>query len=139
VFPGRFADVDNIFAPDSRLVVGERDGLATVFQRQQRHVFRRNMLGTHLIRTRFRNVPVLTEEAAHVAARRAHAEDARARQKTIQGLLFDGIHLQRSRRAASQAIDLPILIDSNEAESRLTGMDVAMAWTKIAVNSSVGL
>ncbi len=26
IFPGLFADVDNVFAPDGRLVVGERDG-----------------------------------------------------------------------------------------------------------------
>src|SRR6266852_393181 len=92
------------------------------------------MLGTHLIRPRFRNVPVLAEEAAHVAARCAHAEDARARQKMIQRLLFDGINLQRGRRAVSEAIEFSVLIDADEAESRLTRPNVAMAGTKVAVD-----
>src|SRR5882762_3492258 len=139
IFPGLFADIDNVFAPDGRLVVRERDGLATIFQRQKRHIFRRNMLRTHLIRPRFRNVPVLAEETAHVAARRAHAENARARQKMIQRLLLDGINLQGGGGAISQAIELPASIDANEAEPRLTGMDVAVAWTKIAMYSSAGL
>jgi hypothetical protein len=36
----------------------------------------------------------LAKEATHIAARRAHAEDPRAGQKMIQGLLLDGIDLQ---------------------------------------------
>ena len=139
IFPGFFADVDNIFAPDGRLVVGEGKRLATVLQRQLRHIFRRNMLGTHLIRPRFRNVPVLAEEAAHVAARCAHAENARVRQKMIQRLLFDGINLQRGGRTVSQTIEFSALIDANETESCLPWMYVAVAWAKIAVNSFVWL
>src|SRR6266481_551934 len=57
----------------------------------------------------------------------------------IQRLLFDGVNLQRGRRAVSEAIEFPALIDANEAESCLSGMDVAVAWAKIAVNSSVCL
>src|SRR5437879_2377056 len=92
------------------------------------------MLRTHLIGARFRDVPVLTEEAAHVAACRAHAEDARARQKMIQRLLFDGIHLQRGGRTVSQAIEFSILIDAYETKPRLAGADVAVPRTKIAVD-----
>src|SRR6266702_3180297 len=91
----------------------------------------------YLVRTRFRNVPVLTEETAHVAAGRAHAEHARARQPMIQRLFFDGVNLQRGRCPISQVIEFSVLIEANEAEARLAGMDVAMARTKIAVNSPV--
>src|SRR5713226_5087540 len=94
------------------------------------------MLRTHLIGARFRDVPVLAEKAAHVAARRTHAEDARSRQKVIQRLLFDGINLQGGRRTVSQAIEFSVLIDANETESRLTGPDVTMPRTKIAVDFS---
>src|SRR5216684_1072092 len=52
----------------------------------------------------------------------------------IQRLLFDGINLQRGRRAVSQAIEFSVLIDADEAESRLTRPNVAMAGTKIAVD-----
>src|SRR5260370_14927468 len=92
------------------------------------------MLRTPLIEPRFRDVPVLTEEAAHVAARRAHAENARTRQKVIQRLLFDGVYLQCGRRAVSQAIEFSVLIDADEAKSRLAGPDVAIPRTEIAVD-----
>ena len=57
----------------------------------------------------------------------------------IQRLLFDGINLQGGRRPVSQAIEPPVLIGANETEACLTGMDVAMPWTKIAVNSPAWL
>src|SRR5258707_12365052 len=52
----------------------------------------------------------------------------------IQRLRFDGINLQWSGRAVSQAIELSVLIDADEAESRLTGPDVAMPRTEVAVD-----
>src|SRR5258708_31373340 len=119
VLSSRLANVDDVFAPDGRLVVSERDGLAAIFQSQQRHVFRRNMLRSHLIGARFRNIPVLTEEAAHVAACRAHADGARSRQKMIQRLLFNGIHLQGGGRPVAKAKKLSFLVDAYETESRL--------------------
>jgi len=89
IFPGLFADVDNVFAPDGRLVVGERDGLATVFQGQKRHIFG-GTAGNAPDPTVISKCPSSAEETAHVAARRAHTKDARARQKMIQRLLLDG-------------------------------------------------
>src|ERR1700680_1902344 len=91
----------------------------------------------HLIVPRLRNIPVLAEEAAHIAARRAHAENARARQKMVQRLFLDGINLQRRRRAISQAVKLAAFIDADETKSSLAGIDVAVARTKIAVNAAV--
>ena len=137
IFLRFFTDVDHVLAPDGRLVVRERQRLAAVFQGQQRHIFRGNFLRTHLVRARFRNVPVLAEKTAHVAARRAHAEDARAGQKMIQRLFLDGINLQSRRRAVSQVIKLSVLIGADKTESRLARMNVAVARAKIAVNSAV--
>src|SRR5712664_2106926 len=57
----------------------------------------------------------------------------------IQRLLFDRIDLQGGRRAVSQAIEFSLLIDANEAESRLTGVDVAVPRAEIAVDASFGL
>src|SRR6202140_361837 len=91
----------------------------------------------NLIVPRLRNIPVLAEEAAHIAARRAHAENARARQKMVQRLFLDGINLQRRRRAISQAVKLAAFIDADETKSSLAGIDVAVARTKIAVNAAV--
>src|SRR5260370_36506607 len=52
----------------------------------------------------------------------------------IQRLFLDGINLQGGRRAVSQAIEFSVLIDADEAESRLTGPDVAMPRTEVAVD-----
>src|SRR6266850_1867912 len=139
IFLRFLTNVDNVLAPDRRLVVGKRNRFTAVLQSQQRHILRRNVLRTNLIGPRFGNVPVLAEKAAHVAARRAHAEDARARQKMAQRFFLDGINLQRGRRAVSQTVEFSTLIDPNEAESRLAGMNMAVARTKVAVNSAARL
>src|SRR5216684_4023107 len=93
----------------------------------------------HLIVAGLGNVPVLAEEAAHIAPGGAHAEDVCAGQEVIQGFLLDGIDLQRGGRAVAQAVELSAFIDANETESRLSRVDVAMARTKIAVSTAVGL
>src|SRR5256885_13755557 len=87
---------------------------------------------------RFRNVPVLAKKAAHVAARRAHAEHPSTWQKMAQRFLLDGINLQCGRRAVRQTVEFAALIDSNEAKPRLAGMNVAVARTQVAVHSSGG-
>src|SRR5712692_10511949 len=97
------------------------------------------MLRMDLIVAGLGNVPVLAEEAAHIAPGGTHAEDTRPRQEVIQRLLFDGIDLQRGGRAVAQAVELSAFIDANETESRLPRIDVAMARTKIAVRTAVGL
>ena len=54
-----------------------------------------------------------------------------------QRLFFDWVDLQSGGRAVSQAIKFSALIDSNEAESRLPGMDVAMPRAEVTVHSTL--
>src|SRR5215471_6363594 len=89
----------------------------------------------NLIVARFRNVPILAEETAHVAARRPHAEHTGSRQKMIQRFFLDWIDLQRGRRTVTQTIKLSAAIHANKAKSRLSFMNVAMARAKKTVNS----
>src|SRR6266436_9917787 len=89
----------------------------------------------NLVVAGFGNVPVLAEKAAHIAAGGAHTEDAGPRQKMIERLFFDGVDLQRGRRAISQAVELAAFIDANKTEAALAGIDVAVARTKIAMNA----
>src|ERR1700682_1807530 len=135
----RPANVDNVLAPDGRFVISESNRLATVLEGKQRHIFRRNALRAHLILPRLGNVPVLAEKTPHVAARGAHAEHPAARQKMAQRFFFDGINLQRSRRAVAQAIKLAPAIHANEAKPSLPSMYVAMTRTKVAVHSAARL
>ena len=57
----------------------------------------------------------------------------------IQRLFLDGIDLQRGGRGVAQAVEVPALIDADEAEAALARADVAMARAKIAMHAAVGL
>jgi hypothetical protein len=56
-----------------------------------------------------------------------------------QRFFFDGINLQRSRRAVAQAIELPSAIHADEAKPGLPRMYVAMTRTKVAVQPAARL
>ena len=109
-----------------------------MLQGELRDIFGREVLRMHLIVAGFGDVPVLAEEAAHVAARRAHAENSSARQKMIERFFLDGIDLKGRGRAVTQAVEFAALIDANEAEARLAGIDVAVPRTEVAVDAVVG-
>jgi hypothetical protein len=91
----------------------------------------------NLILMRFGNIPVLAEETAHIAARGTHAEDARAGQEMIQGLLLDRINLQSSRRTITKAEEFSVLIDADEAETGLAVADVAVSRAEIAMDAVI--
>ena len=98
-------------------------------QRQLRHVFGRNMSGTHLIAAGFGDIPILAKEAAHIAAGGAHAEDTGAGQEMIQGLLLDRVNLESGGSTVAEIEELSILVDADEAEARLAVANVAVART----------
>jgi hypothetical protein len=75
------------------------------------------------------NVPVLAEEAAHIAASGAHAEDAGAGQEMIKGLLLNGVDLDSGGSAIAEIEELSILVDTDEAEAGLPVANVAVART----------
>src|ERR1700728_511620 len=91
----------------------------------------------HLIRARLRDVPVLAEKAAHVAAGRAHRKHACPGQKMIQWLLLDWIDLQRGRVRVAEAIKLPAFVCANEAETGLPLANVAVPRTQVAMDLAV--
>src|SRR5579885_2995466 len=55
-----------------------------------------------------------------------------------QRLFLDGIDLQRGGRAVAQAVEFSVAIHADEAEAGLSGMDVAVARAKVAVNFPPG-
>ena len=130
-----FANIHNVFAPNRRLVVGERHGCAIVFSREQRNFFRQNGLRMNLIVARFGDVPVLAKKAAHVAAGGSHAEDARAGKKMIERFFFDRIDLQRRGRTVTEAEKFSAAIHADKTETGLPVMDAAMTRAKETVNA----
>jgi hypothetical protein len=135
---GGFANVDDVLAPDGRFVVGEGDGIAAVFFGKEGNVFGRDVLGVDLILVGFGDVPVLAEEAAHVAAGGAHAEDARAGEEMVERLFFDGVDLECGGRGVAEAVEFAVLIGAYVAETGLAVADVAVARTEVTVDAVVG-
>src|SRR6202044_481272 len=99
----------------------------------------RHVRGAHLVRARFRNVPILAEETAHIAARCAHGKYARARKKMVQRLLLDGINLHRRRMRIAQTVKLPALVRAYVAEPRLPLANMAMPRTQVAMDVAARL
>jgi len=136
---GGFTDVNDVFAPDGGFVVGEGDGIAAVLQGEERNLFGRKVLGVDLILMGFGDVPILAEEAAHVAASRAYAEDFRPGEEVAEGLFFDGIDLESGGGGVAEAEEFAALIDADETEAGLARADVAVARTEVAVKAAVGV
>jgi len=136
---GGFADVNDVFAPDGGFVVGESDGIAAVLQGKERNLFGGKVLGVDLILMGFGDVPILAEEAAHVASGGAYAEDFRAGKEVAERLFFDGINLESGGRSIAEAEEFAALVDADETEAGLAGADVAVARTEVAVDAAVGI
>ena len=134
----RRANVNDVLAPNGRLVVGERQRRTAVLDGQQDDIFRRHVRGVDLVGARLGNIPVLAEEAAHVAAGGAHGKNLCARQEMVQRLLLDGINLNGGGRGVSQAVEFSALIDADEAEAGLTLSNVAVPRAEIAMDFAGG-
>jgi len=134
---GGLADVDDVFAPDGGFVVGEGDGSAAVFFGEQRNVFGRDVFGVDLILVGFGDVPILAEETAHIAAGGAHAEDAGAGEKMIEGLFFDGVDLQGGGSGVAEAVEFAVFVGADIAETGLALADVTVARAKVTVDAVV--
>ena len=134
---GGFADVDDVFTPDGRFVVGEGNGVAAIFYCEERDFLGGKVFGVDLIVVGFGDVPVLAEEAAHIASGGPHAEYARAGQEMVERLFFDGVNLESGGGSVTDAEESAVLIDANETETGLAGADVAVARAEIAVDATV--
>jgi len=134
-----FADVNDVFAPDGGFVVGESDGIAAVLEGEERDLFGRDVAGIDLILMGFGDVPILAEEAAHVATGSAHAEDLGAGEEVVERLFLDGIDLEGGGGGVTEAEEFAVLIDADEAKTGLAGADMAMARTEKTVDAVVGL
>jgi hypothetical protein len=55
----------------------------------------------------------------------------------VQRFFLDGINLQSGGRTVPETIEFAVLVDADEAESSLAGMNVTVARTKITVHSPV--
>src|SRR5487761_239195 len=136
---GDGANIDDVFGPDGRLVIGESDRRAPVVDCKLYDLLGFEMRRMDLVAARFRDVPILAEETAHIASSGAHRKDSRARKKMVQRLFLDGINLNCSGRSIAEAVKFSALIDADEAEASLSVSDVAMPRAEIAMQLAVGV
>ena len=136
---GRPSDVHHVLAPDGGLVVGESHAGAAVLLRQRHHLLRLQASGVHLVGFRFRDVPVLAEEATHVAAGRAQRQNLRAGEEVVERLLLDRVNLQRGGLRVAQVVERAAAVHADEAEAHLPVADVAMPRAQVAVQLAVAL
>jgi hypothetical protein len=54
----------------------------------------------------------------------------------IKRLLFDGVHLERSRCTIAKIKEFAIVIDANKTKTSLTRMDAAMTRAKITMDAA---
>jgi hypothetical protein len=92
-----------------------------------------------LVQLRLRDVPVLAELAAQVAARGAEAEHRRAREEMVERLLLDRIDREAGRSAVAELDQLPAAVLADEAEPGLTVGHPAVPRTERAQDAPVGL
>src|SRR5580700_18220 len=135
---GGFADVDDVLTPDGGFVVSEGDGIAAVFFCENRNVFGWDVFRADLILMRFGNVPILAEEAAHVAAGGTHAEDARTGKEMVKRFFFDRVDLEGGGGGVAEAGEFAVLVGADIAEARLAVADMAVARAEVAVDTIVG-
>ena len=130
-------DIHRVLHEDHRIVVGVRDARATEALRRRRQHLRRRTIRQRIHLARLAHVPVLTELAGEIAARRAERKHRGAGQEMIQRFLLDRIDAEAARAAVGVEPDLAALHASHEAQTALTLMHLAGARTHVALDAAV--
>ena len=84
-----------------------------------------------------RDVKILAELAAHVAASRTHRQYPRPRKEMVERLLLDGIHGQSSGPTIAELNQSSAFVLADEAKSRLALSYVTVPRTEIAMQAPV--
>ena len=138
LLPTFASGVDGVFSEDERIVVGEGDASAASLPGRFG-----NGLGLCLRAEPFdfaglRDIPVLAELAAEIAASCAEAKDRASRKKMIQGLLLDGIDAETCGAAVAAEDDLVSFALAYETEGTLSLLELAVARAEFAAQPAVG-
>ena len=129
--------VDGVFSPDDRVVVRKSDAATTSLECCCGNAVRHGQFAESFDFPRFRDVPVLTEFTAQIAACSSKRQDRRAGEKVIEWLLFDGIDTESCAATVSCQLHLAINILADKAEASIAGLQATISGTKVAGNSSV--
>jgi hypothetical protein len=129
--------VHGVLSENDRIVIGERDTLATARSRCLSDGVRRRLVGEPIHIFRFTNVPVLTKLAREVASRGAERHHARTGIEVIERLFLDGIDAKSGRPAISGEHHLVIHALTHKTRSALSFVQPTIARAQIALHSAI--
>ena len=134
---GRLRAVDGVLGEDDGVVVGEGDAGAAGPGRGLGNPGRRRGGRQRVVLPRLRDVPVLAEPAAEVAAGGAERQHARPRVEVAQRLLLDGVDAEAAGPAVAGEHDLAAPRLPHVAEGLLPVVEPAETGTQVALHAAV--
>src|SRR4029453_2708189 len=137
--PRRPRDVDDVLGPDDGIIVRVRDRRRALRDREVDDIVRRVATQPSLVELCLRDVPVLAELAAEVAARRAEAENRRAREEVVQRLFLDRIYREPGRTPVAELHEATAVVLADVTEAGLSVGHAAVARAERAEDSIVRL
>src|SRR5262249_33142192 len=110
------------------------DALRAGAHRGRRDGRRRGPVGEPVLLLRLRDVPVLPEAAAEVAAGGPERQHARARIEVVERLLLDRVDAESGRAAVAREVHLAAEVLAHEAEPALPVGHLAEARAEVALD-----
>ena len=129
--------VDRVLGPDHRIVVGVGDAHTAQFLRGAGDRLGGGMFAEPRDFFALRNVPVLAELAAQVAAGRAERQHAAAGIEMVQRLLFDRIDAEPGAAAIGGQHHPAVAVLADKTESAVTRLEHATARAQIADDAAL--
>src|SRR5262249_49686591 len=124
-----------VLGEDDRDVVGEGDGARARGDRGGGDLVGSGPVGEPVLLARLRDVPVLAEPAAEVAAGGAKREHAGPGVEVVERLLLDGIEAEAGGAAVARQHHLAAAVLAHEAEAALPRRERAVAWAQVALDA----
>jgi len=131
-------NIDRILHEDDWIVVGVRDAGAAEPPGSRGECARTGAVGERIHLARLTHVPVLTELAGQIAARRPERQDSGARQEVVQRFLLNWIDAETARASVSEELEPTLLDPSHETQTALSLVHAATSRTNVALHTTIG-
>ena len=131
-------DIQHVFVENGGLGVGERDGLGAALEGGFDDFFRGDGAGGDFPGIGLGDFPVLTEQAAEIAAGGGEGKGAAAGEDVIEGFFLDGVHMGGGDLAVGQGAEGAADVLSNAAQANLAVTEAAGIGAEGALNLAAG-
>ena len=122
--------LEGVFEPCEGFGIGVGDGGQMVVDAELYEGFRREVVIGLFIGTHLGDLPVLTVLATEIATCACHRKATGARQKLVEGFLFDGVDGEGTGFSIAFGIEAPVDIDSGTTDAALAFSNDTLMGTK---------